>query len=36
MYNVNFVLDGLNIRRYIDAVVSADDVENSKPHPETF
>lgn len=36
MFNVNFVLDGLNIRRYIDAVISADDVENSKPHPETF
>ncbi|MGB8195374.1 MAG: HAD family phosphatase [Chitinophagaceae bacterium] len=36
MYNIDFVLDGLAIRKYIDAIVSADDVENSKPHPETF
>ena len=36
MFNVDFVLDGLNIRQYIDAVVSADDVHLSKPHPETF
>jgi beta-phosphoglucomutase len=34
--NVDFVLDGLQIRKYIDAVVSADNVEESKPHPETF
>jgi beta-phosphoglucomutase len=36
MFNVDFVLDGLNIRPYIDAVVSADEVASSKPHPETF
>lgn len=36
MFNVDFVLDGLDIRQYIDAIVSADDVVNSKPHPETF
>jgi beta-phosphoglucomutase len=36
MFNVNFVLDGLNIRHYIDAIVSADHVVNSKPDPETF
>jgi beta-phosphoglucomutase len=36
MFNINFVLDGLNIRHLIDAVVSADDVDQSKPHPETF
>lgn len=36
LYNVDFVLDGLDIRSSIDAVVSADEVENSKPHPETF
>ena len=36
MYNIDFVLDGLNIRHYIDAIVSADDVSTSKPHPETF
>lgn len=35
-YNVDFVLDGLNIRHYFDAIVSADDVAFSKPHPETF
>jgi beta-phosphoglucomutase family hydrolase len=34
--NIDFVLDGLNIRHFIGAVVSADDVVNSKPHPETF
>jgi beta-phosphoglucomutase len=36
LLNVDFVLDGLHIRSWIDAVVSADDVANSKPHPETF
>lgn len=36
MFNINFVLDGTNTRQYFDAVVSADDVETSKPHPETF
>ena len=36
MFNIDFVLDGLAIRHYIDAIVSADNVEFSKPHPETF
>jgi beta-phosphoglucomutase len=36
MFNIDFVLDGLNIRHYIDAIVSADHVVNSKPDPETF
>lgn len=36
MFNVDFVLDGLHIRHLIDAIVSADDVTYSKPHPETF
>jgi len=36
MYNVNFVLDGLNIRHYFDVLVSADEVKTSKPHPETY
>ena len=36
MYNIDFVLDGLNIRSYFPAIVSADDVKYSKPHPETF
>ncbi len=35
-FNINFVLDGLHLRHYFKAVVSADDVEISKPHPETF
>jgi HAD superfamily hydrolase (TIGR01509 family) len=35
-YNIDFVLDGLDIRKYIDAIVSADDVVKSKPDPETF
>lgn len=35
-FNVDFVLDGLNIHSLIDAIVTADDVEHSKPHPETF
>ena len=36
MSNVDFVLDGLQIRHYFDAVISADEVTNSKPDPETF
>ncbi|HEY0039315.1 MAG TPA: HAD family phosphatase [Flavisolibacter sp.] len=35
-FNIDFVLDGLNIRHLMDAIVSADDVAHSKPHPETF
>ena len=34
--NVDFVLDGLNLRPCFDAIVSADDVTHSKPDPETF
>lgn len=36
MFNIDFVLDNLNIRHYFTAIVSADDVTLSKPHPETF
>lgn len=36
LYNIDFVLDGLGIRHYFSAIVSADDVEHSKPNPETF
>lgn len=36
MANIDFVLDGMNIRYLIDAIVSADNVIQSKPHPETF
>lgn len=35
-FNIDFVLDGLNIRDYFSAIVSADDVKTSKPDPETF
>jgi beta-phosphoglucomutase len=34
--NIDFVLDGLNIRHYFSAIVSADDVSKSKPDPETY
>ncbi len=36
MFNIDFVLDGLNIRHFFDALVSADEVSTSKPDPETF
>jgi HAD superfamily hydrolase (TIGR01509 family) len=35
-FNIDFVLDNLNIRHYFKTIVSADDVTLSKPHPETF
>ncbi|MBF9223045.1 HAD family hydrolase [Hymenobacter ruricola] len=35
-FNIDFVLDNLRIRHYFRAIVSADDVTLSKPHPETF
>lgn len=35
-FNIDFVLDNLAIRHYFKAVVSAADVNISKPHPETF
>jgi len=35
-FNINFVLDGLNLRHYFPSIVSADDVLNSKPDPETY
>lgn len=35
-FNIDFVLDGLSIRKYFPVTVSADDVEYSKPDPETF
>lgn len=35
-FNIDFVLDGLDLRKYFPVVVSADDVKESKPHPETF
>ena len=36
MFNIDFVLDGLNIRKYFSEIVSADDVTRSKPDPETY
>ena len=36
MFNVDFVLDNLDIRSYFDVLVSADDIHTSKPDPETY
>lgn len=35
-FNIDFILDNLNLRKYFPVVVSADDVVLSKPDPETF
>jgi HAD superfamily hydrolase (TIGR01509 family) len=35
-YNIDFVLDGLNIRKYFPVIIGAEDVVISKPNPETF
>ncbi len=35
-FNIDFILDELDIRKYFSAIVSADDVRTSKPDPETF
>jgi beta-phosphoglucomutase len=35
-FNIDFVLDNLDIRHYFSAIVSADDVKISKPDPETY
>jgi beta-phosphoglucomutase len=35
-FNIDFILDQLDIRKYFSAIVSADDVPISKPHPDTF
>lgn len=34
--NMEFVLDGLDLRRFFDAVTTAADVRNGKPNPEVF
>ncbi len=36
MFNINFILDGTQTHQYFKSIVSADDVVNSKPDPETF
>jgi beta-phosphoglucomutase len=35
-FNIDYVLDNLDIRQYFEAILSADDVTFSKPDPETF
>lgn len=35
-FNIDFVLDNLNLRKYFNVIVSADDVALSKPNPDTF
>ncbi|HXB07484.1 MAG TPA: HAD family phosphatase [Puia sp.] len=35
-FNIDFVLDNLQLRHYFGAIVSADEVTISKPDPETF
>jgi beta-phosphoglucomutase family hydrolase len=35
-FNIDFTLDGLGIWGELTAVVGAEDIENSKPHPEIF
>lgn len=35
-FNIDFVLDNLDLRHYFPVTVSADDVVYSKPDPETF
>ena len=34
--NVDFVLNGLDLWHYFDAVKHSDDVTNGKPHPEVY
>lgn len=34
--NIGFILDGLELRRYFNAVVGGADVQHGKPNPEIF
>lgn len=34
--NVDYILDGLDLRKFFDAVTTAEDVTNGKPDPEFF
>ena len=36
LFNVDYILDGLHLRKFFKSIVSADDVAISKPDPETF
>ncbi|MDP4285297.1 MAG: HAD family phosphatase [Bacteroidota bacterium] len=35
-FNIDFVLENLNLRHFFKAIVSSDEVVTSKPDPETF
>lgn len=35
-FNVDYILDNIDIRHYFKGIVTADDVVTSKPHPEVF
>ncbi len=34
--NMEFILDGLDLRKYFDAITTAEDIINGKPDPEVF
>ena len=36
LFNIDFAVDGLNIRHYFASIVAAENVKNSKPDPETY
>lgn len=36
LFNIDFAIDGLNIRHYFDSIVGAENVKDSKPDPETY
>jgi len=36
LFNIDFAVDGLNIRHYFDSIVGAENVKDSKPDPETY
>ena len=36
LFNIDFAIDGLNIRHYFDSVIGAEHVKHSKPDPEPF
>lgn len=36
LYNIDFAVDGLNIRHYFDSIIGAENVSISKPDPETY
>ena len=36
MFNIDFVIDGLDLRHYFPVIISAESVKESKPDPETY